>query len=186
MKVHRKELHKTERRRGKGQAVVEMALMGLFLGVMLAGAIDLGRAFYTLSVVTNMAGEGAAYAAIYPDQGRDDRDLLRLIESQRCSIIRPVPADKNIQQRARRIAKDRGLVIEQGDQNAAEITIITEGFGESCTARCTGRTVTVTVKYTLNDLFLPGFLGFNEIPITRSASQIILRDVGRDASCPDD
>lgn len=182
MKVRRKELHKTERRRGKGQAVVEMALMGLFLGMMLAAAIDLGRAFYTLSVVTNMAGEGAAYAALYPDQ---DLDPLNP-PSQSCSILRPVPEDKNIQQRARRIAKDRGLVIEQGDQNAAVITISTDGFGNSCTVRCAGRTVTVTVRYTLNDLFLPGFLGFNEIPITKSASQVILRDVGRNASCPDD
>jgi len=182
MKVYRKELHKASRSRGKGQAVVEMALMGLFLGMMLAAAIDLGRAFYTLSVVTNMAGEGAAYAALYPDQ---DRDPLRLVESQSCSVL-SVPADKNIQQRARRIAKDRGLVIEQGDQDAAEITISTYSFGSSCNVRCAGRTVTVTVKYKLNDLFLPGFLGFSEIPITRSASQVILRDVARNASCSDD
>ena len=179
MKVRWKESHKTRRRRskGKGQAVVEMALMGLFIGMLLAAAVDLGRAFYTLSVVTNMAGEGAAYASLYPDQD---------FANQTCSIFQPVPADKNIQQRARRIAKDRGLVIEQGDQNAAVITISTDGFGNSCNVRCTGETVTVTVRYTLNDLFLPGFLGFTEIPIIRSASQTILRDVGRNASCSGD
>src|SRR5690348_3032557 len=54
------------RGRATGQAIVEMALMGTLLGMLLAGAVDLGRAYYTAVVVTNMAGEGAAYAAIYP------------------------------------------------------------------------------------------------------------------------
>jgi Flp pilus assembly protein TadG len=166
------------RRKGKGQALVEMALMSLLLGLFLAASIDFGRAFYTLTVVTNMAGEGAAFAALYPDQDQ---------VAATCSILTP-NLKKTIQERARRVAKDRGLAIEQNDQQSAIITVTSSAgnnnFGETCSARCAGRRITVTVRYTINDLFLPGFLGMTEIPITRSATQLIMRDVGRNAVCP--
>jgi Flp pilus assembly protein TadG len=169
-----------DRRKGKGQALVEMALMSLLLGLFLAAAIDFGRAFYTLTVVTNMAGEGAAFAALYPDQDQ-------VTANQVCSILTP-DDKKTIQERARLVAKDRGLVIEEDDQQSAIITVTTSeednNFGETCRARCAGRRITVTVRYTINDLFLPGFLGMTEIPITRSATQLIMRDVDRNAACP--
>jgi len=167
-------------RKRKGQAVVEMALMSLLLGLFLAAAIDFGRAFYTLTVVTNMAGEGAAFAAIYPDQ---DHDPL----NQQCSIFTP-DDERTIQQRARLVAKDRGLIIEESDQRNAEITVASSSgntnFGHTCSARCAGRRITVTVTYRMNDLFLPGFLGMTEIPITRSATQLIMRNVDKNAVCP--
>src|SRR6476660_9764989 len=52
----------------RGQALVEFALMGLILGMLLASAVDMGRAYYTAVVVTNMAGEGASYAALNPEK----------------------------------------------------------------------------------------------------------------------
>ena len=55
------------KRKARAQAILEMALMGTLLAVLLAGTVDLGRAYYTSVVVANMAGEGAAYAAIHPD-----------------------------------------------------------------------------------------------------------------------
>src|SRR5678815_4299506 len=58
--------------RTRGQALVEMALIGLFPLLLLAAAVDFGRAYYTAVIVTNMAGEGAAYAALYPDQDYSD------------------------------------------------------------------------------------------------------------------
>ena len=41
---------------------IMLVFYGVMLGMLLAGAVDLGRAYYTAVVVTNMAGEGAAYA----------------------------------------------------------------------------------------------------------------------------
>jgi Flp pilus assembly protein TadG len=160
----------------RGQAVAEVALLSVLLALLLAGAVDYGRAFYTSVVVTNMAGEGASYAAIYPDQ---DADALNNF----CSIIRPVPSHKAIQERARRVAKDRGLIIERGDQNLAQITVTTEGYGTDCSHRCAGRTIVVRVTYTLDDLFLPGILGIHTIPITKSASQEIMTNPARNGSC---
>ena len=172
-KVRAPGAHRPRKRRG--QAVVEMALISVFLGMMLAGAIDFGRAFYTATVVTNMAGEGAAYAAIYPDRDADP-------DQQYCSIF-TVDEWASIQERARRVARDRGLIIERGDQDLANIAVTTDGHGMSCSDRCPGRTITVRVTYNLDDLFLPGFLGVSGIPITRQASQMITGEVGRFGNC---
>ncbi len=160
----------------RGQAVVEVALMSIFLGLLLAGAIDFGRAFYTSVVVTNMAGEGAAFAALYPDQDQDTNN-------QSCSILYPVAVKASIQERARRVAKDHGLAIETQDQNLATITVSTDGYGTSCQTRCSGRTITVKVTYRIDDLFLPSILGIRQIPITKSASQVITRDPQTNGNC---
>src|SRR5437667_6160285 len=88
----------------RGQALVEMALMGTLLGMLLAGAVDLGRAYYTAVVVTNMAGEGAAYAAINPDKD------ITYPGAGACSQL-SVAAPQDIQDRAKLVARERGLII---------------------------------------------------------------------------
>ena len=55
------------RKRRKGQSIVEFALGGVLLMMLLAAAIDIGRAYYTYIVVQNMAGEGALFIASLPD-----------------------------------------------------------------------------------------------------------------------
>ena len=172
-RLHRRRPPSRARRRRRGQALVEMAILGLFPLLLLAAAVDFGRAYYTAVIVTSMAGEGAAYAALYPDQDLAD---------QSCSLL-PVSASKSIQERARRVAKDHGLVIKRADQDAATIQITTLGYGANCRYRCAGRTVTVRVTYTLNDLFLPALIGFHSIPISRSATQFIERNPQQAGSC---
>ena len=153
-------------RKVRGQALVEMALMGLFLGMLLAAAIDFDRAYYTAVVVENMAGEGAAYAAIYPE---------REFGNSTCTI-KPFSNSMSIQERVRKVAKDRGLVIDREDQAATTIRVFVGNNNPSCHQRCEGERITVKVTYRIDDLFLPGLLGFRDIPITKSASQLILRD----------
>lgn len=161
------------RKRTAGQAVVEMALLGLFLGMLLAAAIDFGRAYYTAVVIENMAGEGAAYAALYPERELGDTT---------CSIY-PYSNSQSIQQRVRDLAKDRGLVIEAEDRASANIKVTVGDNITDCRKRCQGETIKVTIKYELNDLFLPGMLGIKSIPITQSATQLILRDVENNRNC---
>ena len=132
-----------------------MALASVMLALLLAAAIDLGRAFYTSVVVTNMAGEGALYAADNPDK--------QLSYAGTCSAG-AVVAGKNIQDRARQVATERGLVIKQPSQ--ANISI----QPTDCAVRCDGRPITVTVSYRLDDLFLPGLIGRNVFTITKSSS----------------
>lgn len=159
--------------RSRGQAVVEMALLGLFLALLLAAAVDFGRAYYTAVVIENMAGEGAAYAAKYPERELGDST---------CSIL-PYSDSQSIQRRVRDLAKDRGLVIDAEDRATSDIQVTVGNNIRTCTRRCQGETITVKIRYELDDLFLPGMLGIKAIPITQSATQLILRDVEKNRNC---
>lgn len=50
----------------RGANLVEMALSITLLLLLLAGAIDFGRAFYSYIAVTNASREGARYASRFP------------------------------------------------------------------------------------------------------------------------
>jgi Flp pilus assembly protein TadG len=52
----------------KGQSLVEVAIAMPMLILILAGILDLGRAYFTYVALTDAAAEGAAYAAINPSQ----------------------------------------------------------------------------------------------------------------------
>src|SRR5690242_9141310 len=93
------------RKRAKGQALIEVSILGVVLVALLAGIIDFGRAYYTSIVVTQMAGEGASYAAWYPDHD------LNYTAAGTCSQLGNTTA-KTIQERARLVAVERGLVFE--------------------------------------------------------------------------
>ena len=56
----------TIRRAGRGQSVVEMALVLFILAFLLVGIVDIGRAFHHYIVITNAAREGTRYASRYP------------------------------------------------------------------------------------------------------------------------
>ena len=51
----------------RGQSLAEFALMLPILLIILAGVLDLGRLYYAYVAVTDAAAEGAAYAAVEPD-----------------------------------------------------------------------------------------------------------------------
>jgi Flp pilus assembly protein TadG len=48
--------------RERGTAMIELAISLVFLGVVVFGTVDIGRAFMTWNQVKNAAREGAAYA----------------------------------------------------------------------------------------------------------------------------
>ena len=54
------------RKSEQGQSLVELALSFTLLLLMLAGAVDLGRAFFTWVALRDSAQEGAAYGSIDP------------------------------------------------------------------------------------------------------------------------
>jgi Flp pilus assembly protein TadG len=54
-----------------GQALVEFALVAPLLALMLMGATDLTRAFYTYIVLSNASREGARVIVDYPQQYTD-------------------------------------------------------------------------------------------------------------------
>jgi len=54
----------------KGQSMVELSIAFIVLLMLLAGVIDMGRAFFTYSALQDAAQEGAAYASTQSTQQR--------------------------------------------------------------------------------------------------------------------
>src|SRR4051812_8206503 len=153
-------------RRRTGQALLEVAILGLLLAALLAGVLDFGRAYYTSIVVTQMAGEGVAYAAWYPDRDVD-------YAPGTCSHML-VTTENTIQERARLVAVQHGMVIQPSQ---ATISILnTNGSTSTCATRCAGSSLKVKVTYRITDLFLPSLLGIRSITISRSATELVMRD----------
>ena len=57
-----------QKRRQNGQSLVEMAIMLVVLITILAGVLDLGRAYYVFLSLQDAAGEGAIYGSMFPDR----------------------------------------------------------------------------------------------------------------------
>ncbi len=53
-------------RKERGQSLVELGLTITILMALLAGTIDLGRAFFTWLALRDAAQEGAAYLSVFP------------------------------------------------------------------------------------------------------------------------
>lgn len=53
--------------RASGQSLVEFALGISFILILLAGALDLGRAYFTFLSLRDAAQEGALYGSLAPD-----------------------------------------------------------------------------------------------------------------------
>lgn len=53
-------------RRQRGQSLTELAIAFTFLMLLLAGMVDLGRAFFSLVALRDAAQEGAVYGALNP------------------------------------------------------------------------------------------------------------------------
>ena len=58
--------HKKNERKEVAQSLVELALSMTFLIFLMAGTVDLSRAFFTYIALQDAAQEGAAYGAIDP------------------------------------------------------------------------------------------------------------------------
>jgi Flp pilus assembly protein TadG len=63
------------RRREGGAAAVEMALVLPILVLLIAGIIDLGRAFMAEVVLTNGAREGTRYVSVLEDPDASETDI---------------------------------------------------------------------------------------------------------------
>ena len=66
---------KVTKRSERGQSLIELAISFTFLMILLAGAVDLGRGFFTWLAMRDAAQEGASYGSINPTDvlGMQDR-----------------------------------------------------------------------------------------------------------------
>jgi Flp pilus assembly protein TadG len=75
--ISRAPIRKTRR----GQSLVEFALILPVLLLIMFGVVDLGRAFYISVVLSNVAREGARYAALNPTATATDIRQAALAEA---------------------------------------------------------------------------------------------------------
>jgi Flp pilus assembly protein TadG len=76
----------------RGQSMVELALTITFLMVLLAGTIDMGRAFFTWLALRDAAQEGASYGSIRPNDAsgvitRTEYNYLQVIKDPAAHIV---------------------------------------------------------------------------------------------------
>lgn len=74
--------------RERGQSLVELALSFTILLLLMGGAIDLGRAFFTFITLRDAAREGAIYGSYAPDPACDNKIRARV----RGSATSPIDA----------------------------------------------------------------------------------------------
>jgi len=103
-----------------GQSLVEFSLMAIILLVLLAGVMDLGRAYFTYLALKDAAAEGAYYGQGHPAWQHNTDN----------------PDPDNIDYRVKNSAPQGGLV----DWGGATITVTVPNATP-------GQTLTVTVTY---------------------------------------
>jgi Flp pilus assembly protein TadG len=146
--------HPTE----SGQSLVELAMSLMFLFILLAGAVDLGRAFFTYIALRDAAQEGAAYASIARSNQSD---------GMKCSdIVARVQSTSTTQ------------IVNLADTS---VSILLDGI--LCTTppnksnACYGRAVEVIVHYAdfrLTTPLLGTIIGSQTVPITASIIDTVL------------
>jgi Flp pilus assembly protein TadG len=136
----------------RGQSLVEMALALPILLLLLVGATDVGRAFYTYVAITNAAREGARYGASNPS------------------------STFQIQARVQNEVKNSQISIPSGNitVSCSKYTAgsYTQGSSVNCSSASSGDYVTVRVTYNFN--FITGFIfRVGSITMSNSATMAI-------------
>lgn len=83
-------------RKTNGQSLAEFALVLPLVLLLVLGFLDLGRAIYYYSAISNAAREGARYASVHPldlQSNTDDQDTVKAIV-QGYSVSVPLDANK--------------------------------------------------------------------------------------------
>jgi hypothetical protein len=140
-----------------GQSMVELALTITMLMVLLAGTIDLGRAFFTWLAMRDAAQEGASYASINPSSA---------------NLVCPATSTEQI---CKRIWANLGQVVHDADA----VVNVTVGYsGLHCLSADPNNpnNITILIDYTNFKLTMP-FLGIfvgNTIPIRSTINDTII------------
>lgn len=148
------------RRSERAQSLVELALGMVILLLLLAGVIDLGRAFFTFITLRDAAQEGASYGALYPTAAGSCTTFDRESTTFNSDCI---------------IQRVRNATNAPIDLTSADIQVTLTLIGGQA---CAGNAIRVDVDYpnfpVIMPLF-PVFMGRNTIPIHATVTDEIVR-----------
>ena len=139
----------------KGQSLVELALTLMVILMLIAGAFDLGSAFYYYAALRDAAQEGAIYGSVCEVPTEDPRiklkcPTLEIINRIKISSISPID------------------FVDDINFEEPKITIIGEA--------CTGGAINVVLVYNYQIVMplLGTILGQQTIPITAKVTNTVL------------
>ncbi len=137
----------------QGQSLVELAVILVFMVLLLAGIVDIGRAFYTYIALRDAAQEGVIYGSLFPTA---------------CSAI----------ETRVRITSDSPV-----DMAAAFVAVTVLIAGVDCASAtpsqaCAGNEIRVRVAYSDFPITMPllgTFIGTQTIGMSTEAAGVILK-----------
>ncbi|MBW8009995.1 MAG: pilus assembly protein [Chloroflexi bacterium] len=132
----------------RGQSMVEMALSFTVIMFLLAGAVDLGRVFFSFIAIRDAAQEGAIYGSLFPT------DVPGIFEHVQTSSSNPV---------------------DLTDTTAVQIQVSYTNPSGLCAGSDNGITVTVRYDFEFIMPLLGVMLPSQQIPIFASMTDTILR-----------
>ncbi len=145
----------------KGQSLIELAFSILFLFILIAGVVDLGRAFFTYIALRDAAQEGAVYASV-ARKALDDSVMCSEIINRAQSTSDTQIVD--LTDTSVSVSLDEGTPCNSGDYLNL----------------CYGQSVGVTVKYGgfhLTTPFLGTIIGRQTITITASILDTVITPI---------
>jgi len=132
----------------KGQSLVELALTLLIILTLLAGAVDLGSAFFSYVAIRDAAQEGALYGSLYPT---DTNGIYY------------------------RVRQSSSAPVDLSDISIVTVPPPSTPQG-ACRPLSGSNPITVTVRYNyeLSMPFIGAILGTDKIPLSASVTDTIL------------
>jgi Flp pilus assembly protein TadG len=159
----------------KGQSLVELALTLTLILTLLAGAVDLGSAFFSYVVVRDAAQEGALYGSVAPYYDSNDNDKYDSGEPLNTTAI-----VLRVQSASTTPGFLSGVtpIVTTSDEPCACVTVpcAIAGVPKSVPNSIT---VSVTYNYPLTMPLIGAIIGQQTIPLTASATDTIIKP-----SCP--
>jgi Flp pilus assembly protein TadG len=160
----------------QGQSLVELSMSLVVLLILVAGLVDLGRAFFTYIALRDAAQEGASYAAVVNDEALESGDV-----STYCSAIsnRVIVTTTSF---GDGIATSSGPVNLQSLTDGGELSVTTLINGTDCANIspadvCMGGAVSVEVSYDHFPLTMPligTILGRQDLALSATVVDTIL------------
>jgi Flp pilus assembly protein TadG len=147
--VKRVNSHNTPKGTERGQSFVEMALSLVFLLILLAGIVDLGRMFWVFVTLRDAAQEGASYASFCP------ADISGIQSRIRNSSTNPV----NLADTA-----NIAIIISPDCSNAANVSVGICDVGDLISVSVSNPTFSMTMP----------FMGGVNIPLSSTVGDTIL------------
>jgi Flp pilus assembly protein TadG len=150
--------------RERGQSLVEFAMSLPFILLIMAGLLDIGRAYFTFVALEDAAGEAAVYLAIHPECPYDALSGTTQLADN--GVADDCDPPNNAVWRAREAG---GGLIEWSNALVSYAEVPGTNVGEAVR-------VTITYPYQLLMPIIPEIAGSPTLTLTASASRIIITE----------